>query len=89
MLIPAIKAVAGTPIGDEAKTLASQAGGFAGNKDYGQANYLLDRVQELVKTNLLPRPPTSTAKILPKPAWREPNRNLSSLHPDWSSTAAR
>ena len=51
-LLPAIKAAIGTPMGDQAKSLVSEAAGFAGKKDFAQANQLLDQVQELLSKGM-------------------------------------
>ena len=44
-LVPQIKAVVGTPSGDEAKLKASEAGVFARKMDFVQANALLDQAE--------------------------------------------
>ncbi len=64
-LLPAIKAAIGTPIGDQAKSLVSEAAGFAGKKDFAQANQLLDQVQELLnkgKSTAAAEAPTAAAE---------------------------
>lgn len=47
-LLPQIKAAAGTPIGDEAKTKAGEAGGLARKQDFAAASQILDQVEELM-----------------------------------------
>jgi hypothetical protein len=47
--LPNLKAAAGTPAGDEAKSKASEAGLFARKKDFVQANLLLDQAQAALK----------------------------------------
>jgi len=49
-LLPAIKSMAGTPQGEQAKTHAQEAGRLAHKQEYTQANELLDQVDQLVKT---------------------------------------
>ncbi len=49
-LVPQIKAVVGTPSGDEAKLKASEAGVFARKMDFVQANALLDQAETALKT---------------------------------------
>lgn len=46
-LLPKIKQAAGTPLGDEAKRIASQAAGLAQAKDYTQAGGFLDQIDSL------------------------------------------
>ena len=48
-LVPQIKAVVGTPSGDEAKLKASEAGVFARKMDFVQANALLDQAETALK----------------------------------------
>jgi hypothetical protein len=47
-LLPSIKEAAGTRAGDEAKLKASEAGLYARNKDFVQANSLLDQVEQIL-----------------------------------------
>jgi hypothetical protein len=68
-LLPGIKAAAGTRAGDEAKSHATQAGAFAREGDFIQANSLLDQAQAALKTSAASTP---TGKDQPSAATDAP-----------------
>lgn len=51
-LIPRIKGLAGTPVGDQCKLLASEAGGLARTQDFAKALELLSQVESLLSSNV-------------------------------------
>jgi cellobiose-specific phosphotransferase system component IIA len=48
-LLPDVKAAAGTLAGDEAKRMVGEAGNFAREKDFAEANSLLDEAEDILK----------------------------------------
>ena len=67
-LLSDIKAAAGTPSGDQAKARAGEAAQFAQKKEFAQANQLLGRIENLLKTAAGEKavPPTETVAA----SWR-------------------
>lgn len=53
-VIPRIKEAAGTPVGNDAKLKASEAGTFAAKKEFEQANVLLDQAEGLLDGKIQP-----------------------------------